>query len=91
MNKAVCYLAGRTAEKRFKGYITNNGDVDLKKAKRIVTYIVAKLGMSSVIGKIGYPNVEYVRKPYSDETESKIDKEVSRLYKECQKRAEKMI
>jgi ATP-dependent Zn protease len=67
LNKAMCYLAGRTAENKFKGFITSNGDTDLKKAKRIISFIVMKLGMSS-IGRIGYPDTEYMRKPYSDDT-----------------------
>lgn len=60
-------MAGRTSENKFKGFITSNGDVDLKKAKRIISYIVMKFGMSRM-GKIGYPDTEYMRKPYSDET-----------------------
>ena len=56
MNKAICLLAGRTAESYFKGYTTSNGDNDLKKAKRILTFMVAKLGMSPVIGRIGFPD-----------------------------------
>lgn len=72
MNKVICYLAGRTSEQLFKGYITSNGDADLKKAKRIVSFLVVKFGMSN-IGKIAFPDIEYVRKPYSDETEKRID------------------
>lgn len=53
----MCYLAGRTAENHFKGYITSNGDNDMKKAKRILTFMVAKLGMSPLIGRIGYPDI----------------------------------
>jgi AFG3 family protein len=68
LNKAVCYLAGRMAEQHFKGYTTNNGDKDLKKAKRIVTFMVSKFGMSNLIGRIGFPDIEYVRKPYSEDT-----------------------
>lgn len=65
LNKAICYLAGRMAEQQFKGYTTNNGDKDLKKAKRILTFMVSKFGMSNLIGRIGFPDIEYVRKPYS--------------------------
>ena len=83
-NKAVCYLAGRTAEKKFKGYTTSNGDADMQKVKRILTFMVAKFGMSPVIGKIGFPDTEYMRKPYSKTTEGLIDKEVTRLFHECQ-------
>lgn len=66
-NKVICYLAGRSAEKKFKGFITSNGDADMKKAKRIITFLVVKLGMSR-IGRIGYPDIEYTRKPYSEDT-----------------------
>ena len=65
INKVICYLAGRTTEKILKGYTTSNGDEDMKKAKRIISFLVVKFGMSK-IGKIGFPDIEYVRKPYSD-------------------------
>ena len=87
----MCYLAGRTAEKHFKGYITSNGDADMKKAKRILSFMVIKFGMSPEIGRIGFPDIEYTRKPYSQATETKIDKEVSRLFKECQQQAQKTV
>lgn len=47
--------------------MTSNGDDDLKRAKKIITYLVTKFGMSK-IGKIGFPDVDYVRKPYSEHT-----------------------
>ncbi len=40
----------------------------MKKAKRIITYMVTKFGMSKSIGTIGYPDIEYMKKPYSDIT-----------------------
>jgi len=57
LNKAMCCLAGRVAEQHFKGFITNNGDKEMKKAKRILTFMVSKFGMSNVIGRIGYPDI----------------------------------
>ena len=57
INKVICLLAGRTAESYFKGYITSNGDNDLKRAKRIISFMVVKLGMSPVIGRIGFPDI----------------------------------
>jgi len=38
----------------FIGYVTSNGDKDLNRAKRIITYAVKKYGMSK-LGKIGFP------------------------------------
>ena len=46
--------------------------------------MVSKFGMSDVIGRVGYPDIEYMRKPYSNSVETKIDEEVDRLFKECQ-------
>lgn len=66
LNRAICSLAGRTSEQHFKGYITSNGDSDMKKTKRILSFMVAKLGMSPAIGRIGFPDTEYMRKPYSE-------------------------
>ena len=63
-NNVICNLAGRTSEKMFMGFITSNGDTDLSRTKRIITYAVKKYGMSN-LGKIGFPETEYVRKPYS--------------------------
>jgi hypothetical protein len=39
----------------------------MKRAKKIITFLVVKFGMSK-IGKIGFPDVDYVRKPYSEAT-----------------------
>lgn len=71
--------------------ITSNGEKDLAKAKRIIMYVVTKFGMTERLGTIAYPDIDYVRKPYSEHIESIIDEEVSKLTNECQSRAEKTI
>jgi len=81
-----CYLAGRTAEQYFKGYVTTNGNKDLERAKRIITMIVTKFGMSDAIKMYAYPDFEYVKKPYSEKTEALIDEEISRIMELCVKR-----
>ena len=65
MGKASFYLAGRASEKHFKNYITTNGDTDLKRAKRIITLLVTKFGMSEKLKHIAFPDIDFVRKPYS--------------------------
>lgn len=90
LNKAACCLAGRSAEKLLKGYVTSNGDEDLRRAKRIISFLVMKFGMSK-LGKVGFPDIDYVRKPYSEHTERKIDAEIDRIYKQCQIKAEALI
>jgi hypothetical protein len=49
----------------FKKYVTTNGDTDLKRAKRIITLLVTKFGMSERLKHIAFPDIEFVRKPYS--------------------------
>lgn len=63
--KACCYLAGRAAENHFRGYITTNGDNDLQRAKKIITLIVTKFGMSDSLKMIAFPDIDFTRKPYS--------------------------
>ncbi len=46
MGKICFYLAGRAAEEHFMSYVTTNGDSDLKRARRIITLLVTKFGMS---------------------------------------------
>jgi ATP-dependent Zn protease len=54
--KACACLAGRAAENYFKGIVTSNGDADLKRAKRIITFIVTKFGMSESLSMIAFPD-----------------------------------
>ena len=63
--KVCCYLAGRASEQHFKGYITTNGDSDLQRAKKIITFIVTKFGMSESLKMIAFPDIDFTRKPYS--------------------------
>ena len=58
-------MAGRAAENHFKGYITTNGDKDLKRAQRIITLIVTKFGMSDSLKMIAFPDIDFTKKPYS--------------------------
>ncbi len=46
IGKVCFYLAGRATEQYFKSYVTTNGDGDLKRARRIITLLVTKFGMS---------------------------------------------
>ena len=46
IGKVCFYLAGRASEKYFKSFVTTNGESDLKRAKRIISLLVTKFGMS---------------------------------------------
>ncbi len=46
IGKICFYLAGRATEQHFKSFVTTNGDIDLKRARRIITLLVTKFGMT---------------------------------------------
>lgn len=77
--KICCYLAGRSAEQYFKGYITTNGNKDLERAKKIIFMIVTKFGMSDSLKMHAFPDFDFIRKPYSEKTEALIDFEVNKI------------
>lgn len=66
LTKVCCYLAGRSAEKHFKGYISTNGTNDLERAKNIINMIVKKFGMSETLKMMAFPDFDFTRKPYSE-------------------------
>jgi ATP-dependent Zn protease len=55
------------------------------KAYHCAYELVAKQGMDSNIGYISFPDAQYT-KPYGEEIESAIDREIYKIIKECTKR-----
>ena len=53
--------------------MSTNGDNDIARAQRIINYIVMKFGMSDKLKMIAFPDIEFVRKPYSEKIERTID------------------
>lgn len=64
--KVCCYLAGRSSQNFFKKYISTNGNNDLERAKKIITMIVTKFGMSDSLKMYAFPDFDFTRKPYSE-------------------------
>jgi ATP-dependent Zn protease len=63
--------------------VTTNGESDLKRAKRIITLLVTKFGMSPRLKHIAFPDTEFVRKPYSSQIEIIVDEEIQLIANEC--------
>ncbi|MDD3614365.1 MAG: ATP-dependent zinc metalloprotease FtsH [Candidatus Pacebacteria bacterium] len=93
-------LGGYTAEKIYLGDISTGAANDLKEASELTRKLVTQFGMSDKLGPITFGKTEEMiflgreistEKNYSEETAEKIDKEVTRLIKDAQKRAEKLL
>lgn len=93
-------LGGYVAEEiKFKDVSTGAAN-DLKEATDIARGLVTKYGMSKKIGPISFGKTEELvflgkeittEKEYSEETASKIDKEVADILKKCYNRTKKLL
>lgn len=59
--------------------LTTNGDDDLARAQRIITFMVTKFGMAQSLEMIAFPDTEYMKKPYSETVAQQIDIEIKTL------------
>jgi cell division protease FtsH len=91
-------LGGRAGELVAIGEASSGAADDLSKATEVATRMVRELGMSSVIGPVGYPSSkDYLGlgaasgHEFSDATQRAIDAEVARLVAEAQARAEVVL
>lgn len=71
--------------------MTTNGNNDLERAKKIVTMIVTKFGMSESLKMYAFPDFDFTRKPYSEKTEAIIDAEIEKISEECQQKVQQLI
>jgi cell division protease FtsH len=91
-------LGGRAGELVAIGEASSGAADDLSKATEIATRMVRELGMSDVIGPVGYPSSkDYLGlgaasgHEFSDATQRTIDAEVARLVADAQARAEAVL
>ncbi|MEU8006044.1 ATP-dependent zinc metalloprotease FtsH [Catellatospora sp. NPDC049111] len=94
-------LGGRAAELLVLGRSSTGAANDLAAATQIATRMVREFGMSPALGPVGYtagtagflgdePD-EQLRRPYSEQTQNIVDREVARLLREAQDRATAML
>lgn len=96
----VVLLAGRVAEELVIGEISTGASNDIERATKTARHMVMKYGMSDVLGPIQYgdqQNEVFIGrgtgaiKNYSEETASKIDKEVRRIIDYCYSMTKKIL
>jgi cell division protease FtsH len=99
LSEIAVLLGGYTAEKIIYNENTTGASNDLEKASKYARKLVKKYGMSP-LGPISYGGErEHVflgeeiseEKNYSEEVAAKIDKEISKIIKSAQKKAEKSL
>ncbi|MBP5548031.1 MAG: ATP-dependent zinc metalloprotease FtsH [Bacteroidales bacterium] len=89
-------VAGRAAEEIVFGQISTGALNDLERATKMAFSLVAYYGMSPKIGNISYYDSTgqsdwNFTKPFSEQTNEDIDKEVKRMIEEAYNRAKEII
>jgi cell division protease FtsH len=94
-------LGGRAAELVVLGQGSTGAGNDLAGATDLATKMVREFGMSPVLGPVGYPDGGSVflggggpgmsSRPYAEATQAEIDKEVSKLLRDAEDRAIKLL
>ncbi|MGH8909633.1 MAG: ATP-dependent zinc metalloprotease FtsH [Egibacteraceae bacterium] len=88
-------LGGRAAELVVLGEGSTGAANDLAGATQLATRMVREFGLSEALGPVGYSgdgpmflgSQELSRRPYAEETQRLVDKEVARLLREAEQRA----
>jgi cell division protease FtsH len=94
-------LGGRAAELVVLGQGSTGAGNDLAGATDLATKMVREFGMSEVLGPVGYPEGGSVflggggpgmsSRPYAEETQAAVDREVSRLLRQAEDRAVELL
>jgi cell division protease FtsH len=94
-------LGGRAAELVVLGQGSTGAGNDLAGATELATKMIREFGMSSVLGPVGYPDGGSVflggggpgmsSRPFAEATQAEIDKEVSKLLRDAEDRAIKLL
>lgn len=89
-------MAGRAAEETFYGKISTGALNDIERATKMAHAMVAYYGMSPEIGNVSFydstgQNEYGFSKPFSEETNRKIDAEVHRIVESAYQRALSLI
>jgi cell division protease FtsH len=90
-------LGGRAAEIIMLGEASTGASNDLSSATDLATRMVREWGLSAEVGPIGYgpegPSRDnpFAGRPYAEETQRSIDKEVARLLREAEVTATKLL
>jgi cell division protease FtsH len=92
-------MGGRAAERIVVGEVSTGASNDLAGATALATRMVREFGMSTTLGPVGFASdtpaylggEEIGNRPYAEETQRVIDREVARLLREAEKRALRLL
>ena len=96
-NKIVTFTAGRAAEKLMFNSVTTGASNDIEQATKIARAMITRYGMSDEFGMVAF---ETLNNPYlgddtslvcSNETSSKIDREVVKIISDAYEKAETIL
>lgn len=76
LDKISCALAGRAVEELMSLPITSFSAQSLSRVKNLTEALVKKYGMSDSLPNIAFPDSEIIKKPFSEETEIIIEKDM---------------
>jgi len=95
------FLGGRASELVVLGQGSTGAANDLAKATELATKMVREFGLSSSLGPVGYPSggsvyldgggSAFSSRPFAEQTQASIDREVSRLVREAEQRAVEVL
>ncbi len=94
VDEMAILLGGRSAEELVFGQAGSGASGDLAQVGRLAHHMVRELGMSDVLGAIGYaadPDDHGRVVPYSDDTARTIDTEARRLVRQAQDKADAVL
>ncbi len=87
-------MGGRVAERALTGQTSSGGANDLVRATQLARRMVAEFGMSEQLGPVGYGEPDdspFSQRPFAESTQRDVDTEVSRILREAESTAEKLI
>jgi cell division protease FtsH len=91
-------LGGRAAELVVLGEGSTGASNDLAGATQLATRMVVEFGLSAALGPVSYSNAspEYLgpgqfQRPYSEETQRLVDKEIARLLRDAEQTALELL
>jgi cell division protease FtsH len=100
LDSVTMAMGGRVAERLVLNRLGSGAQSDIVQATKLVRRMVTRWGMSEELGPVAYgDSEEHVflgkdfshRRDFSEATAQRIDEEVTRIIKDCYKRAERIL
>ena len=93
-DRMIMTLGGRVSEELHFESVTSGAHDDFKKVTTLAQNMVLRFGMSKEVGMVNYADTQpsdNLAKPYSDETNKIIDREIQAIVKDCYQRCTDLL